>query len=155
MMVKPVTGNFRFSGGLFRGVRAVPDLRTPGAENSVAATEVPPFIDHVDRFPREPSSADTTWLTAHVRSSGAATVTLNFSLGESGVFEKLEMFDDGMHRDGRAGDGVYGQQLSPLPHNTQLRYWITATRGDSSRDFPHLKLPGAADPRRTQRGQTP
>jgi hypothetical protein len=40
------------------------------------------------------------------------------------------MLDDGTHGDGLADDGVYGAEIPPFPHDSQVRYRIVAKAGD-------------------------
>ncbi len=146
--VKPVSGSFRFSAGIHLGVTAVAteQIISPGRSNTVSAAGLAPFVDHVGRFPLEPTSADETWISAHVRGE-ADDVVLRFASGESGDFTPVAMADDGRHRDGGAGDGVYGAMLPAFPHGTQVRWWIEATNAFGSRDYPPLLDGGAPDSR--------
>jgi spore coat protein CotH len=56
---------------------------------------------------------------------------LYFGTGFMGHFEKIEMFDDGNHSDGEAGDGIYGAQIAPQQLGTWVRFYIEAIAGDS------------------------
>lgn len=39
----------------------------------------------------------------------------------------VAMFDDGLHHDGAAGDGVYGAELPAFPAGSTVNYYLTAT----------------------------
>jgi len=44
----------------------------------------------------------------------------------NGLTNTVPMLDDGLHRDGAAGDGVYGAQLPTQPLGTLVRYFVHA-----------------------------
>lgn len=56
-----------------------------------------------------------------------ARVDLYYSHGTYGNFEAVQMFDDGAHADGAAGDGVYGGEIPAAPAMTRVRYYVKAT----------------------------
>jgi len=100
---------------------SVPDGGTPGAANSVAATDIAPMILDVTHFPVIPQPADQVTVTARVvdELTTGVTVTLHYRLDQStysrtvyppyaGAYVATAMLDDGLHGDGEAGDGVYG-----------------------------------------------
>ena len=79
-----------------------------------------------------PTSSQTTSITATI--SGAlsvGTINLYYGTGFVGQFEKTEMFDDGMHDDGAAGDGVYGGTIPAFGAGTYVRYYIEALAGNT------------------------
>jgi len=57
-------------------------------------------------FPAIPVKGDTVWMTATVE--GGDSVFMGYRHSGGGVFASTAMFDDGNHRDGLAGDGVFG-----------------------------------------------
>jgi hypothetical protein len=100
--------------------------RSPGRENAVLGSHLPPFIDRISRSPREPASQDTVWVTARVRGDRPiARTTLSYTVNfrDEAV---LEMLDDGQHQDGRAGDGFYGAAVPPQAHNAIVLFTIRA-----------------------------
>ncbi len=106
---------------------------SPGRQNLIHRTVLPPFISNKGRFPEEPTSQDGTWITARVR--GAATqvkLKANLSTGA----RDLIMLDDGLSNDGAAGDGIYGTEVPPQPHNTAVTFSIEATGPNGSRISP-------------------
>jgi hypothetical protein len=52
------------------------------------------------------------------------------------------MFDDGLHDDGAAGDGVYGATLPPYAPNTVVRYYVEAVANNPDRTVVYAP-PGA------------
>jgi VCBS repeat-containing protein len=90
---------------------------TPGAANSVAATNVAPLVTEVLHSPAVPRSTDPVTITAvlfdELDVGVTASVYYRVSTASPGPFTELPMFDDGMHSDGNAGDGVYGAVIQP------------------------------------------
>jgi hypothetical protein len=65
-------------------------------------------------------------------SAPVSGVDLYITLSSFGHFETVTMFDDGVHGDGDALDGVFGIVLPEYPAGTVLRYYIQATANDSA-----------------------
>ena len=91
-----------------------------------------PLINNVSTTPENPSPHSTVWFTAEV--SNAQTVLLANRSSFSSVFQKTEMFDDGNHNDGAAGDGTYGVSLEVGPSGIQ--YYIYAENNDAATFLP-------------------
>jgi hypothetical protein len=135
-----------FRAGVFEAtIAGLEALASPGREGSRAADGAPPRLSHLRRFPEEPRSSDATWITARVSPRGAppgaVTATL---LHNGGVFGaepsvSLAMLDDGLHRDGGAGDGVYGAELPRFLHDTQVRFRVRAMEGERAAISPRLQ----------------
>ncbi len=68
------------------------------------------------------------WFNAEVEETDQVFLGYRNSLTEA--FEKTEMFDDGNHEDGAAGDGIYGVSL--LAGNSSIQYYIYAENNDAS-----------------------
>ena len=119
-------------------------INSAGEENSRRLEHLPPFVDRLQRFPVQPKADEPIWLTARVRGErDIAAVRLHYhvdAVGESAT--SVEMFDDGAHRDGLAGDGVYGAQLPAQVHNTVIVYRMEAEDADGSATV----LPSENDP---------
>ena len=100
---------------------------SPGEENSRQPDHLPPYVEHLGRFPREPQSTDTVWITALARGpQPIASVKLNYSVDNEEQVTSLDMLDDGSHQDGSAGDGVYGVEIPAQVHNTIMIFKIVA-----------------------------
>ena len=67
--------------------------------------------------------------------SGLKVVYAYYSTGITTAFNKLEMFDDGAHDNGIAGDGVYGVGLPTQKQGTWVRYYIEAVANDNAGGF--------------------
>ncbi len=62
---------------------------------------------------------------------GIGAVNVYYSHGLFGPFTKLQMFDDGAHDDGSAGDGAYGITLPDAPANAYVRYYFEAVSANT------------------------
>ena len=138
--VKHIRGSPAISIGLFRGASAsLGEITSAGGPNTVLASAAPPFIHRVGRFPVEPKSTDPVWITATVRNGAdGAVLTYDAGAGET----QAPMADDGLHRDGAPGDGIFGVQIPPFPHDAKVRYRIVATRGAVAAGYPRSIEPG-------------
>ncbi|MDW3647336.1 MAG: CotH kinase family protein [Bacteroidia bacterium] len=65
-------------------------------------------------------------------SSGVSSVWLYYGESLSGSFEKIEMFDDGLHNDGAAADGQYGASIPPMSLGTYVRFYVEAIANDAA-----------------------
>ncbi|MBI4600636.1 MAG: lamin tail domain-containing protein [Planctomycetes bacterium] len=145
-----VKGSPLLRAGLARGAAVSIDrIASPGAPNTSAAAELPPFISDVRRFPIKPRPTDATWITARVRARSAPEVTLSYRIGSAGPEATVLMLDDGLHGDHEAGDGVFGVQLPPFPHDTQVRFRIRAAAGGVLAEHPRPLNPGVPFPHET------
>ncbi|MBI9039212.1 MAG: CotH kinase family protein [Bacteroidales bacterium] len=68
------------------------------------------------------------WFNTEVES--ADNVYLGYRKSITQVFEKIEMFDDGNHQDGVAGDGIYG--ISIISEYSDIEYYIYADNNNAA-----------------------
>lgn len=61
----------------------------------------------------------------------AQKVVLYYGLGVDGVFERVEMFDDGMHNDGLANDQKYGANIPGFSVGNYVRFYVEAIKDDN------------------------
>lgn len=104
--------------------------------NNIAAnsevSQPTPTITTVDHEASEGLNAPpAAGETAHVRATVTSTngihrVLLYWSTLLPGRFAHTEMFDDGAHNDGGAGDGVYGADIPGQPGGVWVRYYVGA-----------------------------
>ena len=85
---------------------------------------VPPTISNTNHSPAAPTGSDTVWINATVPGNEVSEVSLYHRV--FGAYVRTEMFDDGQHQDGAAGDGVYGQSIPPLSSGGEVSYFVTA-----------------------------
>jgi len=91
-----------------------------------------PDINSYNHFPVEPIAGNDLWITADI--SNATNVILAYRYGGSGLFNKVEMLDDGTQNDGTAGDGIYGFELNNI--GSTIHYYIYAENADAGRFEP-------------------
>lgn len=120
---------------------------TPGRLNSVGAEPLPPLVDGLTHFPDKPASTNDVLVTARVQGEAPLeSVQLKTMMNAATNETWLEMFDDGLHGDGVANDGVFGVWVPARASQTLVHYQVVATdtRGVTT------QFPYADDPSPTQ-----
>ena len=87
-----------------------------------------PEISNVTCTPETPTPNTEVWFNAEVDETDQVYFGYRYGLTEA--FEKTEMFDDGNHQDGLAGDGIYGVSL--IAGFSNIQYYIYAENNDAS-----------------------
>jgi len=82
----------------------------------------PPSISQIAYSPELPEQGQNIIITAKVLK--ANKVVLGYRYKTFGLFVKTEMFDDGLHNDGAAGDSVYG--VSIVTSGRVVQYYLYA-----------------------------
>ncbi|MDB6078939.1 MAG: hypothetical protein JWO82_2686, partial [Akkermansiaceae bacterium] len=106
---------------------------TPGAPNSVTATDIAPTIREVSHFPLVPAPTDPVRVTARVADDHGAVsaVSLYWRLDGSAAFQAVPMVDDGAHGDGPAGDGVFASSIPAQAQGAIVEFYVSATDAGS------------------------
>ncbi len=88
-----------------------------------------PVISNLQYWPKRPDAGQLLRVTAQVQNSavGATISQVRLRATTVGAFTDYPMFDDGMHYDGAAGDGVYGGSFSAVTASTKYKFYISAT----------------------------
>ncbi len=82
---------------------------------------------------QNPTEDQTVEVTAKVASNnGISSVWLYHSNALFGRFTRTEMFDDGVHADGAANDGVYGASIPAYGPGTWVRYYVEARANNAA-----------------------
>lgn len=117
---------------------------TPGALNSVFATNAPPAILQVNHVPEQPGSQEAVTITAKITDpENVSGVTLHYQLVDPGNYielgdssyannwTSLPMNDAGVNGDEVAGDNIFSVILPGhlMTHRRLVRYRISATDG--------------------------
>lgn len=130
-----------FVDNLTQDVGILFDMR-PGIENLMSAREV--YLYSLPEFqqnrpdisnivtPVTPAPFTTITVTAEITNANYAY--LGYRDNEFDVFTKVEMFDDGAHNDGAAGDDVYGVDIPVTTFAVQ--YYIYAENATAGRFAP-------------------
>lgn len=80
-----------------------------------------------------PEAGEPVSVTTHVTcTDGIDHVYLQYSPSISGAFQKIEMYDDGLHADSLSGDGTYGAEIPGMPGTSWVRFYIQAVSGNSA-----------------------
>lgn len=111
---------------------------TPGAVNSIAATDIAPVVTEVRHFPLVPTSSEVVTINATVIDDHAAAVTVAINYRNDGAtsWTTAPMFDDGAHNDGAAGDRIFGAQLPAQATDTIVEFYVSASDGTQTRTWP-------------------
>ncbi len=120
------------------------DQGTPGAVNSVAAANSAPLIQDVTQFPIIPRSTDPVTITARLidEQTNGLTAAVHWRLDGEANFTTATMFDDGLHGDVAAGDGVFGAILPAAEDGAIIEYYVTASdAGARTRNYPEFAQP--------------
>lgn len=120
---------------------------TPGAVNSLAAANLAPLILDVNHTPAVPGPADQVHVTCTLENESmsglSARVWWRQSVASPGAFTSVTMQDDGLHRDGLAGDGTFGAALPAQTAGTIVEFYVDASDGALSRTWPAPALNAA------------
>ncbi|MEO9534226.1 MAG: CotH kinase family protein [Crocinitomicaceae bacterium] len=93
---------------------------------------VAPTITNVTPSNAAPLANTTVTITADIQDATYAYVGYRFYKADA--FTKVEMFDDGLHNDGAAADGVYGADISLGA--ADMQYYIYADNADAGKFSP-------------------
>ena len=122
---RPVPGIRRFVSERRKAILSHPELKKPhpaiASVHAVWSSESPK---------RGPMAANPVTIAARVEGQvKPATVLLYHAAGSRVPFTSLAMHDDGSHRDGAAGDGVYAADIPGSVAGTPVRYYVEARSG--------------------------
>ena len=90
------------------GIYPFINSRATYARGQLQVNDIRPVMGYFDW--NQPDPGDTLFVRMRVEDDNLKDVSLMFALFD-GPYEKMEMFDDGNHADGGAGDGVYGTYM--------------------------------------------
>lgn len=86
-----------------------------------------------------PAAGESVQVTAQVSgTAGVNRVNLYYAAGLVGNFEKTQMFDDGAHADGAAGDSVFGGSIPGFGNGTYVRFYIEAIANNTPKTATYL-----------------
>ncbi len=111
------------------GIKTLMDARISYLQTNASFTAVPPVISTVICDNTSPQLNVAVNITAAVSNTDTSSVYLGFSSAKENPFVKIRMYDDGLHSDGGAGDGVFGASITI--DNWQIRYYVYAENNDA------------------------
>ena len=109
------------------GITELMDARVTYLQSLPEFTAIPPAISNVSSSPTSVLPHTTVSITASVSNSNYVYLGYRFKFADK--FEKIEMYDDGNHGDGSAGDGVFGATINIDARDVQ--YYIYAENNDA------------------------
>jgi hypothetical protein len=86
-----------------------------------------PVISLIVSTPAQPIIYDTVWVNCNM--TNGTTIWLGSRDNLFAKFNKQQMFDDGLHHDGGAGDGIFGASI--ICSSTQMDYYIYAENSNA------------------------
>jgi spore coat protein CotH len=91
--------------------------------DTLAATKAtPPTISNIVNT-ANPRLNDSVWITATITDHTAGGVLIGYRLSPFDYFRRFPMFDDGLHRDGAANDGVFGAGVKATAASIEYYIW--------------------------------
>jgi Lamin Tail Domain/Secretion system C-terminal sorting domain len=109
------------------GIFTLMDRRSAFIMDSVAEFRIiPPSISTPTHLPAVPRLNDSIWITTTINFNGTGTryVYMGYRTATSQRFTKVLMYDDGLHRDGAANDGVWGAGIKAT--SALVEYYVYA-----------------------------
>jgi len=91
-----------------------------------------PDIDSIQHLPEPVFLYDDLYITAKIEN--ASSVYLFYRFSSNGVFQEVEMLDNGLLNDGASGDGTYGGMI--LVNGNTIQYYIYAENDSAGRFSP-------------------
>jgi len=98
-----------------------------------------PYYNSAQVEYQRPVADETVYVKATVTATnGISNVNLYYATGIVGNFTATTMFDDGVHEDGLADDGVYGAAIPGYASGTMVRYYIEAIADNAALSASYL-----------------
>jgi hypothetical protein len=103
-------------------------LGTPGAPNSSAVANLGPTISDVRHTPTVPRANQSVRVQARVSDpDGVSAVRVRYRLGSRlGNYSTATLFDDGLHADGLAGDGLFAGTVPGQASDARVVFYVEA-----------------------------
>lgn len=119
-------------GSTIPGIEALMDSRVSFFNMNANYSYTAPVISSVTPSELTPDYGQTITISANV--SNTSTVYLGYRLEHQLRFNRIQMYDDGLHGDGSAGDQVYG--VSIILNGIELEYYIYAENTNAGKFSP-------------------
>lgn len=104
--------------------------------------KVAPTLASLAHWPAAPTPTQGVTVTVAVSGAIATNVTLYYRT--RGPYQEAPMYDDGLHGDGAANDGVYGGTIPPHAALSPIEYYVGAN-GDLAANGAMAFLPALAE----------
>ena len=109
------------------GITQLMDARVSYFQSLTEFQYTQPEIVGVAHSPEQVSANSEVWFTANL--ANETEVFLAYRSNTYDIFNKINMYDDGMHEDGATGDGTYGVSINV--GSTNLQYYVYAENQDA------------------------
>ena len=127
-----MTGNVTFGSYMVPGISTLMNARVSYLQSNSEFSAQPPVIIALSADSYSPALGMSINFTAHV--TAADEVYLYYKKEASGNFSSIQMFDDGAHNDGLAGDLVYGCAVEMT--SMALQYYSVAVNSQAAAFLP-------------------
>lgn len=114
------------------GISEVMDDRVDYLSSHPAFSMIQPTITAISNDPALVTAFSVVTLTAEIEDANYAYLGWRDYGGD--VFQKEELFDDGLHGDGAAGDGLWGASITVAA--ADIQYYIYAENADAGKFSP-------------------
>jgi spore coat protein H len=121
------------------GITPFAELRALSTSIQTETTPLPPIVRYLETNPMLPSAGGTCSLITSVIDDGSiSSVTLEYKYTYGGPSFTTPLFDDGLHNDAAAGDGIYATSISIGSSVTAIFYKIIVTDNEGlSTNYPY------------------
>jgi spore coat protein CotH len=119
-------------GGSLPGITLLMNARNTFLNSNANVAAVAPAISNILTDPLVPIPGQEVWITATI--TDVVSVLLGHRANTWEIFQKTTMYDDGVHHDGAAGDGVFGTSI--IADAAENQYYIYAENTNAGRFSP-------------------
>jgi hypothetical protein len=108
--------------GAVAGIVSLMDNKIKYLDTLAATAAIPPVISNIATTVNAKLN-DSTWITAKVTGNIANGVLIGYRQKPTDFFRRIVMYDDGLHKDGLANDGVFGVGLKLTTPSIDYYIW--------------------------------
>ncbi len=120
--------------GSIIGIRNLMQARSTWLGTTADFQYTRPAIADIVATPANPAFGTPVALAAKVTNASSDAVYLGYRFDLTDKFTRIQMFDDGLHNDGAAGDEVFGVSLTL--DAAQMQYYLYAENSNAGRFSP-------------------
>lgn len=120
--------NFYYGSGSSPGIVSLAENKIKYLDTLAVMRLVPPVISNIASTANVRLN-DSVWVTSKVTGNVGGGVLIGYRLKPTDAFKRVVMFDDGLHKDGAANDGVFGYGFKLV--NATMEYYIWAENNDA------------------------
>ena len=124
-----MTQDVLVNGNYVPGISNLMEARVDYLQSFPEYSFVPPVIFNVAVTDTLPGYMESFSVTAEVSNTIAYGVFLGCRFDKTEKFVRMQMYDDGLHNDGAAGDNVYGVDV--VMQSPQMQYYVYAENADA------------------------